>query len=80
MALTLLGEANAVDTLVKVVQDGNSYLRMSIIMAIGYFRDMSSVKPLIDLFHSDNAMNDEIRAIILTAMGYIAEEAEQPIL
>jgi HEAT repeat protein len=80
MALTLLGESNAVETLVKVVQDGNSYLRMSIIMAIGYFRDMSSVKPLIDLFNSENAMNDEIRAIILTAMGYIAEEAEQPIL
>ncbi|MHC4779147.1 MAG: HEAT repeat domain-containing protein [Planctomycetota bacterium] len=80
MALTLLGEANAVDTLVKVVQDGNSYLRMSIIMAIGYFRDMSTVKPLIDLFESDKGMNDEIRAITLTAMGYIAEEAEKPIL
>jgi len=80
MALTLLGEANAVDNLIKAVQEGNSYIRMSIIMAIGYFRDMRSVKPLIDLFNSDDGMNDEIRAITLTAIGYIAEEADKPIL
>jgi HEAT repeat protein len=80
MALTLLGEANAVDTLIKAVQEGNAYIRMSIIMAIGYFRDMRSVKPLIDLFDSDDGMNDEIRAITVTAIGYIAEEAEKPIL
>ncbi|MHC4600645.1 MAG: HEAT repeat domain-containing protein, partial [Planctomycetota bacterium] len=80
MALTLLGEANAVDTLLKVVAEGNAYSRMSMIMAIGYFRDMNTVKPLIDLFHSKKGMNDEIRAITLTALGYIAEEAEVPIL
>ncbi|MHC4779645.1 MAG: HEAT repeat domain-containing protein, partial [Planctomycetota bacterium] len=80
MSLTLLGESNAVSTLVKVVQEGNAYIRMSIIMAIGYFRDMSAVKPLTDLFDSKKGMNDEIRAITLTAIGYIAEEAEVPIL
>ena len=80
MSLTLLGEANAVDTLIKVVKEGNAYSRMSMIMAIGYFRDMSTLKPLIDLYNSKKGMNDEIRAITLTAMGYIAEEAEVPIL
>jgi HEAT repeat protein len=80
MALTLLGESNAVGELLKAVEEGNSYIRMSIIMAIGYFRDMSTVAPLIKLFESENGMNDEIRAIILTALGYITEEAEQPVL
>jgi len=80
MALTLLGEANAVDTLIKAVEEGNTYIRMSIIMAVGYFRDMRTVKPLIDLFKTDKGMNDEVRAIILTALGYILEEAEKPIL
>ena len=51
-----------------------------VIMDIGYFRDMNTVKPLIDLFHSKKGMNDEIRAITLTALGYIAEESRTPIL
>jgi HEAT repeat protein len=80
MALTLLGESNAVQELLKAVEDGNSYIRMSILMAIGYFRDMATVAPLMKLYESENGMNDEIRAIILTALGYIAEEAKTPIL
>jgi len=80
MALTLLGEARAVNNLLEAVQEGNGYIRMSIIMAVGYFRDMRSVRPLMDLFNSDDGMNDEIRAITLTAIGYIIEEAEKPIL
>jgi HEAT repeat protein len=80
MALTLLGDRNAVDILIKAVEEGNSYLRMSILMAIGYFRDMGTIKPLMNLFHSQKGMNDEIRAITLTAIGYIIEESETPIL
>jgi HEAT repeat protein len=80
MALTLLGEANAVNLLLKAVEEGNSYTRMSILMAIGYFRDMRTVKPLMNLFESERGMNDEIRAITLTAIGYIIEEAKVPIL
>jgi HEAT repeat protein len=80
MALTLLGESNAVQELLKAVEEGNSYIRMSILMAIGYFRDMGTVAPLMKLYESENGMNDEIRAILLTALGYITEEAETPIL
>jgi len=79
MALMLLDVSNALDVLLRVVKEGGSYLRQSLIMTIGYSRDLRAARPLMDLFESDE-VNDEIRAMIVTALGYIIEEAEEPVL
>jgi HEAT repeat protein len=79
MALTQLGESNVVKVLIDLLHDSNSYFKMSAIMAIGAFRDLSTVSPLIDLFNSDG-VNDETRAIIMVALGHIGESREVPVL
>jgi len=76
----LLGDALAVEIMIKAVKEGNAFVRENLIMAIGYSRDRRAVRPLIELFETQEGMNDDIRAVILTALGYIAEEAEVPIL
>ncbi|MHC4599898.1 MAG: HEAT repeat domain-containing protein [Planctomycetota bacterium] len=80
MALTLLGDGDAVKILLKAVKEGNTYIRQTILMGVGYFRDVSTLKPLIELYGSKKGMNDATRAIVVTALGYITEEAEMPIL
>jgi HEAT repeat protein len=81
MALMLLNDKNALEILLKAVKEGDSYLRQSIIVVIGYSRDLRAAKPLMELFNSDEAkMTNEIRAIIVTALGYIIEEADEPVL
>jgi HEAT repeat protein len=80
MGLTLLGDTGAVKILMKAVDEGNTYIRKTIIMGVGFFRDVSTVKALTELYGKKRGVNDATRAIIVTALGYITEEAEMPIL
>jgi HEAT repeat protein len=79
MALTQLGDNSALKILLEVLNTSNAYFKMSAIMAIAAFRDLSAVTPLIDLFNS-STVNDETKAIIMVALGHIAESREVPIL
>jgi HEAT repeat protein len=79
MALARLGVQDALDVLLTAIREENHYFRLSAIMAVGYFRNTKAIQPLIDLFRSDE-VNDEARAIILVALGYIAEKREVPAL
>jgi HEAT repeat protein len=79
VALSQLGDASACKILVDVLEESSQYFKMSAIMAIAAFRDLSSVRPLMDLFNG-KSVNDETRAIILVALGHIAEASDVPIL
>jgi HEAT repeat protein len=79
MALTQLGDTGAVRILIKALTESNAYFKMSAVMAISAFRDLSTVGPLIDLFESDT-VNDETKAIIVVALGRIAETNPRPVL
>jgi HEAT repeat protein len=79
IALSMLNAAGALDALLGSLDDGNHYYRMSAVIAIGRFRDLRAVEPLIRLFESKEP-NDELRAIICVALGNIVEEADIPVL
>ncbi|MHC4598494.1 MAG: HEAT repeat domain-containing protein, partial [Planctomycetota bacterium] len=79
MALANLGLQDALEVLLIAVREENHYFRLSAVMAVGYFRNTKAVKPLIELFRSREP-NDEARAIILVALGYIAEKGDEPAL
>jgi HEAT repeat protein len=79
MALMLLDVSNALDVLLRVLKEGGSYLRQSLIMTLGYSRDLRAARPLMELFDAKD-VSDEVRAMIATALGYLIEEAEEPVL
>jgi HEAT repeat protein len=81
MGLMLLDDRSAIDILLKAVREGDNYLRMSLLVTIGYSRNLRAIKPLIELFQSeDKGVNDEVRAVIVAALGYIIEEADEGVL
>ncbi len=77
MALTQLGDASAVNILTGLLAESNQYFKMSAVMAIGAFRDLATVTPLIDVFKG-GSVNDETKAIIIVALGHIAEKSDTP--
>ncbi len=79
MALTQLGDINAVNILTGLLNESNMYFKMSAVMAIGAFRDLGTVTPLINIFNG-GSVNDETKAIIIVALGHIAEKGEVPLL
>lgn len=79
MALAKLGSnKEALDTLREALKDRNRYFKMSAIMAIGYFRDWTTVKDLETQFKKET--NPEARAITVVALGYIGETSSTPVL
>jgi HEAT repeat protein len=77
MALARVGDRDALDTLLASLKDGNQYFRMSAVVAIGSFRHLRAVGPLMELFKAKN-VNNELRAIICVALGNIAEPTSVP--
>jgi HEAT repeat protein len=80
MALMLLDDRGAIDILLEAVKVGDNYLRMSVLVTIGYSRNLRAVKPLIDLFKNGKDITDEVRAVIVAALGYIVEESDESVI
>jgi HEAT repeat protein len=79
MALAKLGNnAEAMETLRASIKDRNRYFKMSALMAIGHFRDYSTIADLQEQFKRES--NAEARAIAVVAMGFIGEKERTPIL
>ncbi len=78
LALSKLGDRKALETLKKALMDRNRYFQMTAIMAIGYFRDFSTVKDLVEHFKRES--NPEARAITVVALGYIGDVSKTPVL
>jgi HEAT repeat protein len=78
MALTRLNDRGALDIVLEALTEKNQYFRMSAVMAVGRFRDLRGVGPLIRLYESGEA-NDELKAIVCVALGNIAETSEIPV-
>jgi HEAT repeat protein len=80
MALMLLGDGDAVKVLLKRAEKRNAFVKSTIVLSIGTFRDLQTLAPLIKLFVKEEGVDDPLRAIIITAMGYIVDPAETPVL
>ena len=80
IALANVGDRASMETLRKSLTDKNhkSYLSMTTVLALGYFRDDAVVPDLVKYFETEK--NNEVRAITTVAIGYIADKSDRPIL
>ncbi|MCI0340479.1 MAG: HEAT repeat domain-containing protein [Planctomycetales bacterium] len=78
LALGLSGARGTAAGLLPVLEEKNSYLRLSTILAIGALRDEAAVGPLITRFKAET--DPETRALILVALGHIADRSDRPVL
>lgn len=79
LALAKIGTSQeAIAVLRKALLDKNRYFQMSAIIALGYFRDLSTAKDLMKHFQKET--NAEAKAITVVALGYIGESAPTPVL
>jgi HEAT repeat protein len=79
LALSKIGSTpEALKTLRKAITDRNQYVKMSAIVALGYFRDFSTVTDLQKVYAS--ATVAEQRALTVVALGFIGETATIPVL
>jgi len=81
--LGLLGHKNrdqaAIDLVKKDLSDGSLAIRKAAVRSIAYFRDDTTIDPLVEQFKEEG--NDELRALIVVSLGNIADTAEEtPIL
>jgi len=79
VALARLGAKDALELLLGTLTAESRYFRMTAVMAVSQFRDEKTLKPLMDLYRSPR-VNDEERAIVLTALGNVADASEVPAL
>ncbi len=78
LALGLAGARGTTADLLPFLAEKNSYLRLSTILAIGALRDESAVGSLIARFKAET--DPETRALILVALGQIADRSDRPVL
>ncbi|MCI0340733.1 MAG: HEAT repeat domain-containing protein [Planctomycetales bacterium] len=78
VALANAGDRQALESLKKLLEDNNAYIKMSTIMAMGYFRDDAVVPDLRKAYEKES--NGEVKAILLVALGYIVDRSDIPIL
>jgi HEAT repeat protein len=78
IALANVGDPQALDILKKALDDKNSYLKMTTVLAIGYFRDDSVVADLIKAYEAEKS--NDVKAIIVVALGYIVDPNDVPVL
>ncbi len=78
VALANAGDRQALESLKKLLEDNNAYIKMSTIMAMGYFRDDTVVPDLRKAYEKES--NGEVKAILLVALGYIMDRSDIPVL
>ncbi len=79
IGLARLGDKSCMELLTKNLSDGSRVVKEAAIQAIGYFRDETQIKTLIDNFNKES--NKEIQAMYIVSLGYIGDSAEEiPVL
>jgi HEAT repeat protein len=77
--LAVLGDKSAIPMILEWIGDGNSITRDSAIRSLGYFRDDSTIMPLLDQFKKEK--NDKVRAMICVTLGQIIDTSTKvPVL
>ena len=61
-----------------LITDKNAYLKMTTVLALGYFRNDAAVAPIIEAFKKEK--NKQVKAIMCSAMGYIVDVSNVPVL
>jgi HEAT repeat protein len=74
IGLAKLGDKSCIPQLVKNLDDGSRITKEAAIRAIGYYRDETQIKPLMDHFGKEKSK--EIQAMYIVALGYIGDSAE----
>ncbi len=79
IGLARLGDKSCIDLLVQNLSDGSRVVKEAAVRAIGYFRDETQIKTLMDHFNKES--NKEIQAMYIVSLGYIGDSAEEiPVL
>lgn len=77
-ALGLMGDTDAVDVLIKALQDGQTLsVTSSAAQALGLIGDTSAIEPLREIL-TDKKANDLARAFSAVALGIIGEKSDIP--
>jgi HEAT repeat protein len=72
--LALLGDRGAIPQILECMDDRNMTTRLTAIRSLGYFRDLSTLKPLMERFEKEKS--DGVRECIVRTMGMILDDAE----
>jgi HEAT repeat protein len=72
--LALLRDRTALPLILECIDDRNLMTRVTAIRSLAYFRDLSTVKPLMDQFRVEKL--DSVRECIVRTMGMILDDAE----
>jgi len=78
IALANMSDPKGMEILRDALDDKNAYLRMTTVLALGYFRDDKVVADITKAFATEK--NNEVRAIMTVALGYIVDPNEVPVL
>ncbi|MHC4780460.1 MAG: HEAT repeat domain-containing protein [Planctomycetota bacterium] len=74
MGLALLGDRTAIPLVVERLDDKNLQTRVTAIRSLSYFRDLSTLKPLMDQYGREKL--ESVRESIIRTMGMILDESE----
>lgn len=82
MAAGLMGDANVVADLVKILQSGeeSQYILGSVALALGQIGDERAIAPLIEIAKDDKKYPDLTRALATVALGQIGDRRDTPVL
>ncbi|MHC5037669.1 MAG: HEAT repeat domain-containing protein [Planctomycetota bacterium] len=77
--LAILKDKSAIRMILEWIDDKNRITRESSIRALCYFRDDSTIQPLLDQFKKEKV--DEVRAMIIVTLGMIGDVSKEiPVL
>lgn len=82
MAAGLMGDANVIGELVKILQSGeeSQYILGSVALALGQIGDERAIEPLVAIAKDDKKYPDLTRALATVALGQIGDRRDTPVL
>lgn len=79
IGLANIGSRDSIPVLLDALKENkSSYARQSTIVALGYFRDVSTIKPM-QAVYDDAATGNDIRAMVIVSLGYVVDRFPRPV-
>ena len=71
VGLGLTGTARGTAQLISMLKGGNTYVRMTTAVALGFLRDETAIHPILQRFETEPS--NEVKALLVVALGRIAQ-------